>query len=131
MLGIYWRLEARGEIRGGRFVDGFNAEQFALPEAVEALRAIRRQRDQREMVLVAAAGPLNLVGILIPGSRISPLSGRAILYENGIAVHIGEAHTLQTKLREVSLCRDELARWPGHPGHEEKQNGRRWGRGES
>ena len=99
LVGIYRRLEARGEIRGGRFVDGFSGEQFALPEAVEALRSIRRRRDQREMVLISAADPLNLVGILTPGGRVSPLSGQAILYVDGVPVEVGELHTLQARLR--------------------------------
>jgi ATP-dependent Lhr-like helicase len=98
LLGIYWRLEARGEIRGGRFVDGFSGGQFALPEAVEALRAIRRKRDEREVVLIAAADPLNLVGILTPGGRVSPLSGQSILYVNGVPVEVGEPHSLRAKL---------------------------------
>ena len=100
LLGIYRRLEARGEIRGGRFVGGFTGEQFALPEAVEALRAIRRRRDGQEAVLVAASDPLNLVGILTPGSRVSPLSGQAILYVDGVPVEIGEPHALRTSLRQ-------------------------------
>jgi len=99
LLGIYRRLEARGEIRGGRFVDGFSGEQFALPEAVEALRAVRRNREEREVVLVAAADPLNLVGILTPGGRVSPLSGQAILYVGGVPVEVGEPHSLRAKLR--------------------------------
>jgi ATP-dependent Lhr-like helicase len=103
LLGIYWRLEARGEIRGGRFVQGFTGEQFALPEAVEALRAVRRKQDGQEVILVPAADPLNLVGILTPGSRVSPLSNQAILYVNGVPVEIGELHTLRTR-----LARDQL-----------------------
>jgi ATP-dependent Lhr-like helicase len=100
LLGIYWRLEARGEIRGGRFVQGFSGEQFALPEAVESLRAVRRKRDENEAILIAAADPLNLVGVLTPGSRVSSLSNQAILYVDGVLVQIGEAHTLRTRLRQ-------------------------------
>jgi ATP-dependent Lhr-like helicase len=100
LLGIYWRLEARGEIRGGRFVQGFTGEQFALPEAVESLRAIRRKRDGQEEILIAAADPLNLVGILTPGSRVSSLSGQAVLYVDGVPVEIGEPHALRTRLRQ-------------------------------
>jgi ATP-dependent Lhr-like helicase len=99
LLGIYWRLEARGEIRGGRFVQGFTGEQFALPEAVEALRAVRRKRDGQESIVVAAADPLNLVGILTPGGRVSPLSGQAILYVDGVPAKIGEPFTLREKFR--------------------------------
>jgi ATP-dependent Lhr-like helicase len=100
LLGIYWRLEARGEIRGGRFVQGFTGEQFALPEAVESLRAVRRKRDEHEVILIAAADPLNLVGILTPGSRVPTLSSQAILYVNGVPVEIGEPHALRSRLRQ-------------------------------
>jgi ATP-dependent Lhr-like helicase len=103
LLGIYWRLEARGEIRGGRFVQGFTGEQFALPEAVESLRAVRRKRDGQEVILIAVADPLNLVGILTPGSRVSPLSSQAILYVDGVPVEIGEPHALRTRLRGDEL----------------------------
>ena len=67
LLGIYRRLEARGEIRGGRFVDGFVGEQFALPEALERLRAMRRDSSHQEAVIVSAADPLNLIGVITPG----------------------------------------------------------------
>ncbi len=99
LLGIYWRLEARGEIRGGRFVQGFTGEQFALPEAVEALRAVRRKREGQEVIVIAAADPLNLAGILTPGGRVSPLSNQAILYVDGVPIEIGEPHALRTRLR--------------------------------
>ena len=77
LLAIFRRLEARGEIRGGRFVAGYVGEQFALPEAVEALRAVRRAAGKGETALIAAADPLNLVGILTPGARVSPFSIRS------------------------------------------------------
>jgi ATP-dependent helicase Lhr and Lhr-like helicase len=99
LLGTYRRLEARGEIRGGRFVDGFTGEQFALPEAVESLRGIRRRRDGQEVVMVAASDPLNLVGILTPGGRVSPLSGQAILYVDGVPAEVGEPHAIRAKVR--------------------------------
>ncbi len=63
------RLEARGEVRGGRFVSGYVGEQFALPEAVDALRASRRNRDESELTAVSAYDPLNLAGIILPGNR--------------------------------------------------------------
>jgi ATP-dependent Lhr-like helicase len=79
------RLEARGEIRGGRFVSGFVGEQFALPEAVEGLRAARAPRTYPpEVVRIAAADPLNLVGVTSPGSRVPAVIGNAVLYRNGI-----------------------------------------------
>jgi len=90
LLNIYRRLEARGEIRGGRFVAGFVGEQFALSEAVEALRAVRRTMGSDEVVMVSAGDPLNLVGILTPGARLSPFSNQVIAYRNGVPVEIGE-----------------------------------------
>jgi len=80
------RLEDRGEIRGGRFVDGFLGEQFALPVAVESLRATRKMPPTGETVTLSAADPLNLVGILVPGERIPAISGRSISFRDGIPV---------------------------------------------
>src|SRR5207244_12838253 len=71
------RMEARGEIRGGRFVSGFLGEQFARPEAVDLLRSIRRTPSDLALK-IAAADPLNLAGIILPGSRISPLSAQSV-----------------------------------------------------
>jgi len=79
-------LEARGEIRGGRFVDGFLGEQFALPIAVESLRATRRLPGTAEVVTIAAADPLNLVGIIVPGERVPAISGRSVSYRDGVAI---------------------------------------------
>jgi ATP-dependent Lhr-like helicase len=84
------RLEDRGEIRGGRFVDGFLGEQFALPVAVESARAMRSSPLSGEVVTVSAADPLNLVGILVPGERVPAISGRSLGYRDGVA------HTLVT-----------------------------------
>ncbi|MGB9204734.1 MAG: DEAD/DEAH box helicase [Terriglobales bacterium] len=82
----YRRLEDRGEVRGGRFVDGFLGEQFALPVAVESLRAHRKllQNTQGERVVIAAADPLNLVGIIVPGERIPAISGRSVTFRGGL-----------------------------------------------
>jgi ATP-dependent Lhr-like helicase len=79
------RLEDRGEIRGGRFVDGFLGEQFALPVAVESVRAMRNSPLSGEVVTVSAADPLNLVGILVPGERVPAISGRSLGYRDGVA----------------------------------------------
>jgi ATP-dependent helicase Lhr and Lhr-like helicase len=80
------RLEDRGEIRGGRFVDGFIGEQFALPVAVESLRTHRQlpQGTSGERVVVAAADPLNLVGIIVPGERLPAISGRTVVFRDGV-----------------------------------------------
>ena len=82
----YRRLEDRGEVRGGRFVDGFLGEQFALPVAVESLRAHRKlpQSANAERVIIAAADPLNLVGIIVPGERIPAISGRSVTFRDGV-----------------------------------------------
>ncbi len=80
------RREARGLIRGGRFVAGFMGEQFALPEAVEALRRVRRKPRSGETVLIASSDPLNLVGILLPGPRIPSTSGAELHFVDGAFV---------------------------------------------
>ena len=80
---VYRRAEARGEVRGGRFVAGFIGEQFALPEAVDALRAVHRREPQGEIVRLSASDPLNLVGALTPGQRIPAVPGNAVLYRDG------------------------------------------------
>jgi ATP-dependent Lhr-like helicase len=91
LLRVYRRLEARGEIRGGRFVAGFSGEQFALPEAVGLLRTIRRQTPTGMLVSVSAADPLNLVGIVTPGSRVLRVAANRVLYSDGVPVAIREA----------------------------------------
>ena len=78
LLGALRRMEARGEIRGGRFVSGFIGEQFARPEAVELLRVVRREGPPAQSLSVPVADPLNLTGIVLPGPRVSPLSGGAV-----------------------------------------------------
>ncbi len=80
------RLEDRGEIRGGRFVDGFLGEQFALPVAVESVRATRNLPLTGETITLSAADPLNLIGILVPGERVPAISGKTVSYRDGIAV---------------------------------------------
>ncbi len=82
----YRQLEARGEVRGGRFVAGFNGEQFALPVAVESLRAMRKQEPSGEIITLSAADPLNMVGILVPGERVPAISGKYVRFRDGVAV---------------------------------------------
>src|SRR5690606_34399084 len=85
------RLEARGEIRGGRFVSGFSGEQFALPEAIGPLREIRRKPLDNEYLSLSAADPLNLIGIVTPGAKLPALTGNRVLYRDGlpIALYVG------------------------------------------
>jgi ATP-dependent Lhr-like helicase len=80
------RLEAQGHIRGGRFVAGASGEQYALPEAVSALRAIGRRAPEGTLVALSAADPLNLTGIVTPGARVAALAGNRVLLRDGIAV---------------------------------------------
>jgi ATP-dependent Lhr-like helicase len=80
------RMEDRGEVRGGRFVSGFIGEQFALPIAVESLRALRKLAPEGEQVTISAADPLNLIGIILPGERVPAISGRTVTYRDGVAV---------------------------------------------
>jgi len=91
LLRVYRRLEARGEIRGGRFVAGFSGEQYALPEAVASLRALRKEQAHGQLVSVSAADPLNLVGILTPGARITALAGNRVLYRDGVPIAVQSA----------------------------------------
>jgi ATP-dependent helicase Lhr and Lhr-like helicase len=80
------RLEARGEIRGGRFVAGFSGEQYAAPEAIALLREARRRPHEGQYVSLSAADPLNLCGILTPGARLPSLSGNRLLYRDGVPI---------------------------------------------
>ena len=86
LVQVLRRLEARGEIQGGRFVSGHVGEQFALPEAVEDLRSSRKQVPAGELVLLSACDPLNLVGILTPGNRVPAILGNKIVFRDGLPV---------------------------------------------
>src|SRR3989441_455739 len=90
VLRVYRRLEARGEIRGGRFVSGFSGEQYALPEAVGSLRAVRREESSGELVAVSGADPLNLVGIITPGETVAALMTNRILFRDGVPIALKE-----------------------------------------
>lgn len=93
-------MEARGEIRGGRFIDGVWGEQFALPEAINKLRSIRKEEETGKLVAISAADPLNLTGILTPGKRVAAFYNNRLLYEDGIpvAVREGKEITFLTKM---------------------------------
>ena len=80
------RLEARGEIRGGRFVSGFIGEQFALPEAADALRRWRNREPDDGLIVVSACDPLNLAGVLTPGPRVPSVPGNRLAYRNGVPI---------------------------------------------
>ena len=86
LVRVLRRLEARGEIRGGRFVSGFIGEQFSLPETIETLRASRGREPNGRFVTVSACDPLNLVGILSPGERVPAILGNRIVFRDGVAM---------------------------------------------
>jgi len=87
---VYRRLEARGEIRGGRFVTGASGEQFALPSAVERLREVRRSGGRENVIVISAADPLNLIGALTSGDRIRAITSARIAYRDGVPVAVRE-----------------------------------------
>ena len=88
---VYRRLEARGEIRGGHFVNGVSGEQFALPEAIGLLRSLRKSKPTGELIVLSASDPLNLVGVLAPGPRIASIASNRILLRDGLAIAALEA----------------------------------------
>ena len=114
LLRCYRRLEARGEIRGGRFVAGHSGEQFAVPEAIGLLRDMRRREPSGALVSLSGADPLNLVGILSPGARLPALTGNRVLYRDGVAIALlvaGEARFLEQLAPETEwAARNALLR---------------------
>jgi ATP-dependent Lhr-like helicase len=98
LIRVFWRLEARGEIRGGRFLGGFSGEQFALPEAIGLLRGVRRTHDQSELVAVSGADPLNLIGIITPGETVPALTTNRVLFRDGVPVAVSEGRGQKERL---------------------------------
>ena len=80
------RLEARGEIRGGRFIAGLSGEQFALPEAIALMRQVRRQPPDESFICLAATDPANLLGTVVPGPKLARIAGARVLYRDGVPV---------------------------------------------
>lgn len=119
LLRVYHRLEARGEIRGGRFVEGLVGEQFALPEAIAPLRAIRQRADDGELVSVSGSDPLNLVGTVLVGDKVPALAGSRVLYRDGmpIAALVGgkPVALIELSAAEWQRARAVLLRHPSAP----------------
>ena len=107
LLQAYRRMEARGEIRGGRFVGGFVGEQYALPDAVESMRNVRRLAPDTAPVMVSCTDPLNLVGILTPGPRVPVQSRQTIAYLNGVPVEIGPLGNVLSRVQPVTISGSE------------------------
>lgn len=98
VLRVLRRLEARGEVRGGRFVGGFTGEQYALPEAIGLLRAARRDGERGDLVAVSGADPLNLVGLIVPGEPVPAFASNRVLYRDGVAVAVREGEGRAVRL---------------------------------
>src|SRR5467141_2267027 len=110
ILRIYRRLEARGEIRGGRFVGGFSGEQYALPEAIGLLRSTRREQEEGELVAVSGADPLNLVGILTPDDALPAITTNRVLYRDGVPIVVKEGEGKERFLVDVPTEERDLLR---------------------
>ena len=114
LLRTFHRLEARGEIRGGRFVSGLAGEQFALPEAIPVLREIRKRPLDASLISLSGVDPLNLVGTLLPGSKVPALIGSRLVYRDGIpaaAVIAGKPHYwLELDQEAMARLRERLLR---------------------
>jgi ATP-dependent Lhr-like helicase len=118
LVRAYRRLEARGEIRGGRFVAGFGGEQFAASDAVGRLRAVRKMEKIDEMVVLGAADPLNLVGIVTPEGRVPAIPANRLLLKDGLpiaALEGGELRRLASSELDDGELRTLLARRSLHP----------------
>ncbi len=111
LLIAFRRLEDRGEVRGGRFVSGFLGEQFALPQAVESLRAMRNLPASGEVITISAADPLNLVGVIVPGERVPAISGKYVSLRDGVALQTDEDTSVHagTPLKPSLLGWEEAA----------------------
>jgi ATP-dependent Lhr-like helicase len=117
LIRVLHRLEARGEIRGGRFIARLSGEQFALPEAIPALRRARNRPDDGTLVCISGVDPLNLVGTVLSGTKVPRIAGSRVLYRDGIAIATRIADTsellspldAQTERAAMRLLRGEAA----------------------
>ena len=121
------RMEARGEVRGGRFVAGFSGEQFALPEAVDAIRKMKKRAPAHEVVALSAADPLNLAGIIVPGLRIPASVNSRVAYVDGepVALRVGEEIRILTDCGSDIECRVRTALIRQPPARSRRRYARR------
>ena len=110
ILRVYRRLEARGEIRGGRFVGGFSGEQYALPEAIGLLRSTRREQGADELIAVSGADPLNLVGIVTPDEALPAITTNRVLYRDGVPIVVKEGEGKERFLVDVAAEEQDILR---------------------
>ena len=107
----YRRMELRGEIRGGRFVDGFTGEQYGLPEAVESIRALRRagrEASSAQEIRISAADPLNLAGVILPGPRVTAVAGNYLVFREGVVVRSGSRRDAEPE--DLRIAKDTAIR---------------------
>jgi ATP-dependent Lhr-like helicase len=102
ILRVLRRMEARGEVRGGRFVAGFSGEQYALPQAVEQLRSIRRAPPDGALITISGADPLNLAGIITPGDRVAARSKSRVVFRDGVPVAVREGKEVRILERDAA-----------------------------
>jgi ATP-dependent Lhr-like helicase len=107
---VYRRLEARGEIRGGRFVTGMSGEQFALPDAVERLREVRRIAHDGALITISGADPLNLAGIVTAGERVRAARRHRIVYRDGVPLAVREGDYVRELAPVDSRIADDVSR---------------------
>ncbi|MGY2441198.1 DEAD/DEAH box helicase [Pseudomonas sp. SDO52101_S400] len=108
LLRTFHRLEARGEIRGGRFVSGLAGEQFALPEAIPLLREVRRRPPDGGLIAVCGVDPLNLAGTLLPGAKVPALASNRLVYRDGLPVAAEVAGKQQVWLELDQLSMEQV-----------------------
>jgi ATP-dependent helicase Lhr and Lhr-like helicase len=117
---VYRRLEARGEIRGGRFVSGMAGEQFALPDAVPVLREVRRTEPNGAFMAISAADPLNLAGIVTAGARLRAAGRNRVVYRDGAPVAAMENQVFRALVpldaHELTAATAEATRRGKRPG---------------
>jgi ATP-dependent Lhr-like helicase len=116
---VYRRLEARGEIRGGRFVAGMSGEQFAAADAVERMREVRRTPPDGRCLVISAADPLNLAGIVDPGERVRAITSSRVAYRDGVPVAALEGDYVRPLVASAdvapALAADVATRLTGRP----------------
>ena len=108
LLVQYRRMELQGEIRGGRFVSGFTGEQFALPEAVESLRAVRKRNVSGAAshdIKLSASDPLNLAGVILPGPRVPAVPSNFVVFRDGVVVRAVLGREAADRLNEQTMWR--------------------------
>jgi ATP-dependent Lhr-like helicase len=110
LVKVYRRMEARGELRGGRFINGFSGEQFALPDAVVELRAVRKAEKSGKLLALSAADPLNLTGIVTTGERIGAIAPSRVVYRDGVPVAAVEAGKVRILDQSSGLLPEEVKR---------------------